>query len=149
MQSENFKKYLARLNILTFDEICSSQECLGIIALGEKLNKVPYTDDDLEFLHTITNIAATAIQNSLMLNELKITNRILDSRISRLNSLFELSKEFGLFSESTKVARLLVYSVIGQFLVQKFAVVSFEGKNLKILESKFPQDELIKCSQQL
>lgn len=143
LQSDKFKSYLASINILAFDEICSSQECLGIIALGEKLNKIPYTDDDLEFLHTITNIAATAIQNSLMLSELKKTNRILDSRINRLNSLFELSKEFGLFSESTKVARLLVYSVIGQFLVQKFAVVSFEGKNIKILESKFPQDELI------
>ena len=143
LQSDIFKNYLAMLDISTFDEICSSQECLGIIALGEKLNKSEYSEDDLDFLHTITNIAATAIQNSLMLNELKITNRILDSRVSRLNSLFELSKEFGLFSESTKVARLLVYSVIGQFLVQKFAVVSFEGKNLKILESKFPQDELL------
>ena len=143
LQGEHFKEYLTSINIITLDEICSSQQCLGIIALGEKLNKIPYTDEDLEFLHTITNIAATAIQNSLMLSELKSTNRILDSRISRLNSLFELSKEFGLFSESTKVARLLVFSVIGQFLVQKFAVVSFEGKNLKILESKFPQDELI------
>src|SRR3989339_519718 len=143
LQSEQFKEYLTSINILAFDEICSFQECLGIIALGEKLNKAPYSDDDLEFLHTITNIAATAIQNSLMLSELKKTNRILDSRISRLNSLFELSKEFGLFSESTKVARLLVYSVIGQFLVQKFAVVSFEGKNIKNLESKFPQNELI------
>ncbi len=143
LQSDKFKKYLASINILTFDEICSSQTCLGIIALGEKLNKSTYSEDDLEFLHTITNIAATAIQNSLMLTELKQTNRILDSRISRLNSLFELSKEFGLFSESTKVARLLVYSVIGQFLVQKFAVVSFEGKNLKILESKFQHDELV------
>ena len=143
IQSDKFKSYLASLNILAYDEICSFQECLGIIALGDKLDKTPYSNDDLDFLHTITNIAATAIQNSLMLSELKKTNRILDSRISRLNSLFELSKEFGLFSESTKVARLLVFSVIGQFLVQKFAVVSFEGKNLKILESKFPQDELI------
>jgi sigma-B regulation protein RsbU (phosphoserine phosphatase) len=143
LQSDNFKNYLESLSILAYDEICSSQECIGIIALGEKLNKSPYSEDDLDFLHTITNIAATAIQNSLMLNELKITNRILDSRISRLNSLFELSKEFGLFSESTKVARLLMYSVIGQFLVQKFAVVSFEGKSVKILESKFPQDGLI------
>ena len=143
IQSDKFKSYLASLNILAFDEICSFQECLGIIALGDKLDKTLYSNDDLDFLHTITNIAATAIQNSLMLSELKKTNRILDSRINRLNSLFELSKEFGLFSESTKVARLLVYSVIGQFLVQKFAVVSFEGKNLKILESKFPQDELL------
>ena len=143
IQSDKFKSYLASLNILAYDEICSFQECLGIIALGDKLDKTLYSNDDLDFLHTITNIAATAIQNSLMLSELKKTNRILDSRISRLNSLFELSKEFGLFSESTKVARLLVYSVIGQFLVQKFAVVSFEGKNLKILESKFPQDKLL------
>src|SRR3972149_2143299 len=143
IQSDKFKSYLASLNILAYDEICSFQECLGIIALGDKLDKTPYSNDDLDFLHTITNIAATAIQNSLMLSELKSTNRILDSRISRLNSLFELSKEFGLFSESTKVARLLVFSVIGQFLVQKFAVVSFEGKNIKILESKFPQNELI------
>lgn len=143
LQSDEFKNYMASLNILTFDEICSSQQYLGIIALGEKLNKSPYSEDDLDFLRTITNVASTAIQNSLMLTELKKTNRILDSRISRLNSLFELSKEFGLFSESTKVARLLVYSVIGQFLVQKFAVVSFEGKDLKILESKFPQDEFL------
>src|SRR3989339_1410437 len=143
IQSDKFKSYLASLNILAYDEICSFQECLGIIALGDKLDKTLYSNDDLDFLHTITNIAATAIQNSLMLSELKKTNRILDSRINRLNSLFELSKEFGLFSESTKVARLLVFSVIGQFLVQKFAVVSFEGKNLKILESKFPQDELL------
>jgi sigma-B regulation protein RsbU (phosphoserine phosphatase) len=142
LQSDKFKKYLDSIKIQAVDEICSSQDCIGIIALGEKLNKVPYSEDDIEFLHTITNIGATAIQNSLMLTELKKTNRVLDSRISRLNSLFELSKEFGLFSESTKVARLLVYSVIGQFLVQKFAVVSFEGKNLKVLESKFPQDEL-------
>lgn len=143
LQSDEFKKYLDSIKIQAVDEICSSQECIGIIALGEKLNKAPYSEDDIEFLHTITNIGATAIQNSLMLTELKKTNRVLDSRISRLNSLFELSKEFGLFSESTKVARLLVYSVIGQFLIQKFAVVSFEGKNLKILESKFPQNDLI------
>jgi sigma-B regulation protein RsbU (phosphoserine phosphatase) len=143
LKRDIFKEYLTSINILIFDEICSSQQCIGVIALGEKLNKVPYNDDDLEFLHTITNIGATAIQNSLMLNELKKTNRILDSRINRLNSLFELSKEFGLFSESAKVARLLVYSVIGQFLVSKFAVVSFEGSKLKLLESKYPKDELM------
>src|SRR3990172_4970113 len=143
IQSDKFKSYLASINILAYDEICSFQECLGIIALGDKLDKTLYSNDDLDFLHTITNIAATAIQNSLMLSELKKTNRILDSRINRLNSLFELSKEFGLFSESTKVAKLLVYSVIGQFLVSKFAVISFDGAAIKILESKFPQDELI------
>lgn len=142
LQNDDVKNYLTSLKIQAYDEICSSQDCLGIIALGEKLNKSKYSDDDVEFLHTITNIAATAVQNSLMLNELKLTNRKLDSRISRLYSLFELSKEFGLLSESQKVARLLIYSVIGQLLVQKFAVISFEDEKIKFLESKFPIDEL-------
>lgn len=142
LQTNEFKDYLKSINVLIHEEICSSQECLGILALGEKLNKADYSEDDSEFLHTITNITASAIQNSLMLNELKKTNRVLDSRISRLNSLFELSKEFGLITESKRVARLLIYTVIGQFLVQKFAVVYFEGKSVKILESKFPDDSL-------
>lgn len=143
LRSEGFKSYLSSLKIFAWSEICSSNRCLGIIALGEKLNKSGYSSDDLEFLNTITNIAAPAIQNSLMIDELKRTNRMLDSKITRLNSLFELSKEFGLFSDTAKVARLLVYSVIGQFLVQKFAVVLFDRNKIKILESKFRQDDLL------
>jgi len=138
-----FIKFMLDSNLQTFERIKSSDECLGIICLGEKLNKTPYTDDDKEFLKTILNISATAVQNSQIIGKIKKVNRELDFRINRLNSLFELSKEFGLFSESTKVAKLLVYSVIGQFLVSKFAVVSFDGEAIKILESKFPQDLLI------
>ena len=74
----------------------------------------------------------------MVVDKLSVVNRFLDSRVQRLNSLFELSKEFGLFSESTRVAKLLVYSVIGQFLVSKYAVLTFMDGNTKILESKFP-----------
>ncbi len=142
-ENNSLKFFLEKANLQTFEKINSSDECLGIICLGEKLNKTPYTEDDQEFLKTILNISATAVQNSLVVDELKKVNRELDSRINRLNSLFELSKEFGLFSESTKVARLLVYSVIGQFLVSKFAVVTFENGAVKILESKYQTDELV------
>ncbi len=126
------------------EKIRSSEECLGFICLGEKLNQSPYSDDDREFLRTILNISATAIQNSRVIDELKKVNRALDSRIQRLNALFELSKEFGLVNESTKVARLLVYSVIGQFLVYKFAVVTFEDDKINFLESKINNHELEK-----
>jgi phosphoserine phosphatase RsbU/P len=126
-----------------YQRISSSEDCLGIVCLGEKLNKSPFSDDDVEFLRTILNISASAIQNSMVINELKKVNRVLDSRIQRLNSLFELSKEFGLFSETTRIARLLVYSVIGQFLVSKFAVVIFNNGNVNILESKYPESDLV------
>jgi phosphoserine phosphatase RsbU/P len=143
-ESSDFVDYLNKANLLAFEKICSSDDCMGIVCLGEKLNKSEYTEDDREFLKTILNISASAIQNSMMFAELKKVNRELDSRIQRLNTLFELSKEFGLFSESTRVARLLMYSVIGQFLVSKFAVVTYEAGEYKILESKYEPDKILK-----
>ncbi|MBZ0199002.1 MAG: SpoIIE family protein phosphatase [Ignavibacteriaceae bacterium] len=142
-ESAAFKSFLVYSKLAVVEKLWSSEHCIGFMALGEKLNNSPYTEDDLEFLKTILNIASTAVQNSLVLNELKLVNRTLDTRVNRLNSLFELSKEFGMFSESTKVAKLLVYSVIGQFLVSKFAVVTLEGNSIKILESKIANDLLL------
>lgn len=143
----NFKDelniFLENSHLKICEHISSSTGCIGFVCLGEKLNNKDYTEDDKEFLKTILNIAATAIQNSIVVQELKKVNRELDSRIQRLNSLFELSKEFGLFSESSKVSRLLVYSLMGQFLVSKYAILNFEGSAIQVLESKFPIDELL------
>ncbi|MCH8325666.1 MAG: SpoIIE family protein phosphatase [Bacteroidetes bacterium] len=122
--------------------IQASEKHIGIIFLGEKLNKTLYSNEDIQFLKTILNISATAIQNSMVINELKQVNRTLDTRINSLNSLFELSKEFGLFSESTKVSKLLIYSIIGQFMISKYAVLIFEKDGINIIESKFPMDEI-------
>ncbi len=149
INNREFKDFITRGNICAVESINSSRDSLGIICLGEKLNKSSYSDDDLEFLRTILNISATAVQNSIVLTELTRVNRFLDSRIQRLNSLFELSKEFGLFTESTKVAKLLIYSVIGQFLVSKFAVITFEGNGIQVLESKFPSDQLISLTEKV
>jgi phosphoserine phosphatase RsbU/P len=142
--NDDLKNYFVQNNILASEEISSSNECVGIVCLGEKLNKQVYSTDDLDFLKTILNIAASAIQNSLIVEELKLVNRELDSRIQRLNSLFELSKEFGLFSESTKVTRLLIFSLIGQFLVQKYALLRFEGNDIQVIEPKIPVEELLR-----
>ena len=143
LESPEFIDYLHNAKLIVFEKIRSSDECLGIVCLGEKLNKSPFTEDDLEFLGTILNISASAIQNSMVIEKLKHVNRMLDSRIQRLNSLFELSKEFGLFSEAARVAKLLVYSVIGQFLVSKFAVTIFKDGNINILESKYSEKDLL------
>ncbi len=144
LEDKSFQNYLNESKLFAVEKINSFDECLGFICLGEKLNQSAYSEDDREFLKTILNISATAIQNSKVLEELTRVNRVLDSRIQRLSSLFELSKEFGLVNESTKVAKLLVYSVIGQFLVYKFAVVTFEEGELKILESKISRQDLEK-----
>ncbi|MCA2004430.1 MAG: SpoIIE family protein phosphatase [Ignavibacterium sp.] len=141
--NEELNRFFESAHLKICERISSSTGCIGFVCLGEKLNGKDFTEDDREFLKTILNIAATAIQNSLVVQELKKVNRELDSRIQRLNSLFELSKEFGLFSESTKVSRLLVYSLMGQFLVSNYAILNFEGSAIQVLESKFQIDELL------
>ena len=143
LDNEQLQNFFNEAKLQAVEKICSSDECIGIVCLGEKLNKSPFNEYDTEFLKTILNIAASAVQNSFILNEIKKVNRVLDSRVQRLNSLFELSKEFGLISESTKVAKLLVYSVIGQFLVSKYAVVTFQENGARILETKFPGEQLL------
>src|SRR5574338_50591 len=103
-------KFFKDNNILATEKISSSNECIGIVSIVEKL---------------------------------KLVNRELDSRIQRLSSLFELSKEFGLFSETTKVTRLLIFALIGQFVVQKYVLLRFEGNDIEVIEPKIPVDELL------
>ncbi len=143
LSDDRLNKFMNLARLKAAEKIISSDICIGVVCLGEKLNKTEYTKDDLDFLKTILNISATAIQNSIKINELQGVNRELDSKINRLSSLFELSKEFGFFSESTKVAKLLIFSIIGQFLVSKYAVISFDKDDINILESKYDDEELI------
>ena len=141
--NERLSGFMQEAHLKVVEKISSSSECLGIVSLGEKLNTLEYSEDDVEFLRTILNISATAIQNSIVINELKVVNRVLDSRVQRLNSLFELSKEFGLFNESSKVTRLLVFALIGQFLVSKYALIKFDEHSVQMLESKFHVNDLL------
>ena len=56
--------------------IQASDKNLGIIFLGEKLNKTPYSNEDIQFLKTILNISATAIQNSMEIGRASCRERV-------------------------------------------------------------------------
>ncbi|MGE5680669.1 MAG: SpoIIE family protein phosphatase [Bacillota bacterium] len=131
-------------------DIVSAQGLRGVIFLGERLNKTDYTQEDNDFLNTLINIAATAIENSIIVEKLKEANRSLDSKVAMLSSLFELSKEFSGVLETSRVGKLLVYSVIGQLLVSSYAVVLCGQTGIEIIESKIQkkllQEALKKCN---
>jgi sigma-B regulation protein RsbU (phosphoserine phosphatase) len=118
--------------------IKSSQGILGIIFLGEKLSKKEYSQEDIEFIDLIINVAATAIENSIIFEKLKAVNRNLDSKVSMLSSLFELSKEFSGVMEAQRVVKLLIYSIIGQLMISNYAVIECEQNGMNILDSKYP-----------
>ncbi len=139
---ESLMKAFSLLGASVVEKISSSRKDLGFIALGEKITKQPYSQDEKDFLRTILNIAGTAIENALNITELKQVNRDLDSRINRLSSLFELSKEFGLLTEESRISRLLAYSLLGHFLSSIYAIIIFEDKKAKILETTIHKGKL-------
>ncbi|MDH3267421.1 MAG: SpoIIE family protein phosphatase [Ignavibacteria bacterium] len=143
IDNPKLNSFMQIANLKVAEKINASEDCIGVVCLGEKLNKSDYTEDDVEFLGTILNISATAVQNSMVINELQKVNRQLDSRVQRLSSLFEISKEFGSFAESFRVVKLLVFSILGQFLIQKYAVILLENDEADILDSKFDNEKLL------
>ncbi|MFA6025628.1 MAG: SpoIIE family protein phosphatase [Ignavibacteriaceae bacterium] len=142
-ENKELKDFLLQTKLVYSEKICSPRKCLGFLCLGEKINKKDYSTEEKEFLVTILNIASTAIENAMFISELKEVNRMLDSRVNRLSSLFELGKEFGVLNEESRISKLLVYSLLGHFLLSTYAVLISDENKLKILESTVPKAPLL------
>ncbi|MEW6653977.1 MAG: GAF domain-containing SpoIIE family protein phosphatase [Bacteroidota bacterium] len=140
--NEMLADFIADNKLQVYQEIKSSEGLKGIIILGARLTSKSYDDSDISFLRTIVNVGATAIENCLAVDKLKSVNRNLDSKVNQLNSLFDLGKEFSGVLQIEQISKLLVYSLIGQMLVSKYAVVSCSGALLSFLENRFNEEHL-------
>jgi len=125
-----------------YQEIKSSEGVKGIIILGQRLTGKLYEEDDENFLKTILNVGSTAIENSIMVDRLKKVNRNLDAKVNQLSSLFDLSKEFSGVLQVQMVSKMLVYSLIGQMLVSKYAVITCNENRINVLESRYDETQL-------
>lgn len=139
---ESLAEFMSTNKLSVYQEIKSSEGLKGLILLGQRLTNKPYDTEDISFLRTILNVGATAIENSLVVEKLKRLNRDLDSKVNQLSSLFDLGKEFGGSLQIEQISKLLVYSLIGQMLVSKYAVVSCSGGVITFLENRFDEKHL-------
>lgn len=141
-EEKNISNFAFKHGFPLIQQIKSNDEKKGYLILGSRLTKKEYDEDDISFLITILNVGATAIENSLIFDKLKNANRSLDSKVNQLGALFDLGKEFSGTLEVNTVIKLLVYSLIGQMMVSKYAVVSCAGGSINILDSKYDEIKL-------
>ncbi len=120
----------------------ASGTTIGVLLLGKRMMDGEYNAEDKEFLSTLINVAASAIENSIIVQKIKNVNRDLDAKVNQLSSLFDLSKEFSSIIDTERVGKLLVFSIIGQLLVTKFAVITCSDDDYELLENRFPEKEL-------
>lgn len=140
--NEKLADFISSNKMQVYQEIKSSEGLRGLIILGSRLTNKSYDDSDISFLKTIVNVGATAIENCLAVDRLKRVNRDLDSKVNQLSSLFDLGKEFSGVLQIEQISKLLVYSLIGQMLVSKYAVVSCSDGIVSFLENRFDEVHL-------
>lgn len=119
---EFFKTF--ELDLLT--PLNSSQGAIGILGFGKKINGEPYTEDEIEFLDSLSNIAASSVANGLMVEEIQDVNRRLDRKIQQLNTIFDISNEINTTLDRSKIASLLSFAVMGELLVNKCVILTKE-----------------------
>jgi len=117
------KGFLEKFGLKLVSPICSNHKCIGLILLGKKLGNVSYTPDDLEYLASMANLAAPAIENSNYLYELQHLNRRLDKKIQELNTLFDIGKELNATLEKEKISNTLAYAILGEMMVKRCIIL--------------------------
>jgi len=106
--NEQLKAFFEEHGVDLIIPITSIQRTVGVLGLGPKLGGVPFSPSEVEYLISLSNIAASAIENALMYQKLERVNRQLDKRVQELRTLFEIGKELNATLERERIINLLI-----------------------------------------
>jgi len=127
LDSEPWAQLLMKLGLRLMVPIFSSNRCLGLMVYSNKSNDQHYGPNDLEYLNSLANLAATAVENALIFQQLNDVNRRLDKKNQELNTLFEISKEINSTLEGDKIVNVLAYALMGELMVQRCMIFATEN----------------------
>ncbi len=117
-------------------------ELIGLIALGKMKGETEFDEREEIFLRSLVNISATAIEKARILIELRDSNRKLDNRIQELNTLFEMSKEFGSIFQRDQLVKILVFSLLGHLGMNRYVIAVKRNDIYDVLASRFPVKDI-------
>jgi len=124
--------FFRKFEISLLIPVMSKNRTLGFIGFGKKIVGSDFKEREIEFLVSLANLAATSIENGLIFEELREVNKKLDRSIQELNTLFDIGKEFNSTLESEKIIKLLSYALMGQMMVNRFALFTEEDGIMKL-----------------
>jgi len=120
---------------------------IGFLVFGGRYASKPVTEIEETYCRSLANISATAVEKTRMIEELRLVNRHLDLKFQELNTLFDLSKEFGSLLDAEKQARLLVFSLMGQVGIHRYLICLQSGPDMRPVASRIdgpePQGKLL------
>ena len=124
---ENKSEFIDSSGLYYFFKIYFQNKFLGLLCLGNKLNKTELSKNEIIFIETMLNLSSSAVENTIKFNQLSSMNINLNNKILQLNSLFELGKEFNSnFTDKENIIKLLSYTLLGNFGIKDFVIISRE-----------------------
>jgi len=130
------KELLQEAKIELLIPMVSANRVLGLICLGKKLTAKPYQPNELEFLHSLSNIAAIAIENAMTIQTLEKVNRNLDKKVQELDTLFSIGKDFNSTIDKKKILNMLMYTIMGETTVKQLLVYCKDEKGFTLEAEK-------------
>lgn len=121
----------------------SPNRMVGALCFGAKMTRLPFSDRELEFLDSLSNIAATALENALMFQKLEAVNRRLDKKVQELNTLFEVGKELNATLDQSRILTILQFTVMGEMAVNKMMMLLYDGDDLVMVMNKWPDSDAV------
>lgn len=136
-------------NLKHIKELRLNEKLLGIIFYQFHNSKSNLTKEESDLFESIISLTAVVIENVMMINRLDAANRKLQQKISQTRSLFELSKEFSLLLNESDVYKFLSYTVMGNFMITRFALIGIDGNKKEIIGSNFENEKLLNLIEKL
>jgi len=129
---EFFKKFDVEI-ILPLN---TSHGVIGIIGYGSKIGNKALTDREIEFLDSLSNIAATAVANGLNVDKIRKVNRNLDRKVQQLNTIFDISQEINSTLKQHSIGSIVAFAIMGELMVNRCAVFYKEDSVFRLITSK-------------
>lgn len=135
-ENEGWISFFKEFGIELILPLTSSKGTVGIAGFGAKINGKSYEETEIEFLDSLSGIAATAVANGLMVEEIQSVNRKLDRKVQQLNTIFDISRELNTTLDRIKIGSLLSFAVMGELLVNRCMILTRENGRMRLLVAK-------------
>ena len=141
--SNPLKEFLIENNIEALFPLMRKGSILGILGFGKRLLGKKYENEEINYVSSLLSLAASSIENALIVADVKRANKGLDRKNQELQTLFELGKELNSTLDLDEIVKQFGYALMGQLMVTKFLLYLKTDISFKLFHSKgFTQEHI-------
>lgn len=122
--------------------LLADNKYLGMLVYGKKFGKMSFSQDEIDFLESMANLAAIAVDKALLFEEVTEANKKLDKKIQELRTMFEISRELNSSLKEDKIAQVLSFAIMGELLINKCMILIGNQEKLNLVVAKGVSQEI-------